>query len=167
MTTTPTPTPVPALDRLFNTLRRSPVTRSSDRMIAGVSAGIANRLGVSTAIVRVATVALAIMGPAIVLYLAAWLLLPDANGRIRLERAVRDGDVPSILLLVLTVLAVPPDAGFHGHVGWFPLVAIGAIAVVGHRAGWWKSVSARHCQPVAGNGTTQAPDSGPQDAPRA
>jgi len=166
MTTTPTPTPAPALDRLFSTLRRSPVTRSSDRVVAGVCAGIANRLGVSTAIVRVVAVLLAIMGPAIVLYLAAWLLLPDSTGRIRLERAVRDGDLPSVVLLVLTVLAVLPDAGFHHHAGWLPFAAIAAIAVAGHRAGWWKTGSARRSSSVAGNGG-QTPGHGPQDAPHA
>ena len=165
MTTTPTPTPAPALDRLFDTLRRSPVTRSSDRVVAGVCAGIANRLGVSTAIVRVVAVLLAIMGPAIVLYLAAWLLLPDSTGRIRLERAVRDGDLPSVVLLVLTVLAVLADAGFH-HAGWLPFAVIAAITVAGHRAGWWKTGSARRSSSVAGNGG-QTPGHGPQDAPHA
>jgi len=165
MTTTPTPTPAPALDRLFRTLRRSPVTRSSDRVVAGVCAGIANRLGVSTAIVRVVAVLLAIMGPAMVLYLAAWLLLPDSTGRIRLERAVRDGDLPSVVLTVLTVLAVLADAGFH-HAGWLPFAAIAAFAVAGHRAGWWKTGSARRSSSVAGNGG-QTPGHGPQDAPHA
>jgi len=135
MTTTPF-TPAPALDRLFSTLSRSPVTRSNDRVIGGVCAGIAGRLGVSAAIVRVGAVILAVMGPAIFLYLAAWLLLPDVHGRLRLERAVRDGDVASIVLLVLTVLAVLAAAGFHQHMGWLPLIALGAVAVVGHRAGW-------------------------------
>ncbi len=165
MTTTPSFPPAPALDRLFNTLRRSPVTRQSDRVIAGVCSGVASRLGVSTAIIRVGAVVLAIIGPALVLYLAAWLLLPDATGRIRLERAVRGGDVPSIVLLVLTVLAVLPDAGFHHGMAWLPLLIIGAIAVVGHRGGWWRNGSAR-CSPWGGD-AGQTSDHGPQDAPRA
>ena len=165
MTTTPF-TPAPALDRLFSTLSRSSVTRSNDRVIGGVCAGIAGRLGVSAAIVRVGAVILAVMGPAIFLYLAAWLLLPDVHGRLRLERAVRDGDVASIVLLVLTVLAVLAAAGFHQHMGWLPLIALGAVAVVGHRAGWWGRGSARRSGCGAGT-AGQTSDHGPQDAPGA
>ena len=67
MTTTPATTPTPALDRFFDSLRRSSVTRSQDRVIAGVCSGIAQRLGVSTAIVRVAAVILAVFGPGVFL----------------------------------------------------------------------------------------------------
>ncbi len=87
MTTTPTPRPLPALDRFFATWQRSPVIRSPQRSVAGVCAGLAERLGISTAIVRVATVVLAILGPALAIYLLAWLLLPDHEGGIHLERA--------------------------------------------------------------------------------
>ncbi|MDQ2783264.1 MAG: PspC domain-containing protein [Actinomycetota bacterium] len=39
------------------------MTRSPQRAIAGVCSGVAQRLGLSTAVVRVATVVLAILGP--------------------------------------------------------------------------------------------------------
>src|SRR6476661_8582630 len=100
MTTTPTPVPpsstTPALDRFFDTLRRSPVRRSRERVLAGVCSGVAERLGVSTAIVRVVAVVAALLLPVVALYLAAWLLLPDADGRVRLEGAVRRGEASSI-----------------------------------------------------------------------
>ena len=123
MTTTPTPTPTslpsspqrPALDRFFGTLRRSPLVRSQDRVIAGVCSGIAQRFGISTAVIRVVAVIAALLGPAIVLYLVAWLLLPDAEGGIRLEKALRRGDVPSVALLVVAGLALIPDAGLRPH----------------------------------------------------
>jgi len=166
MTTTNSFPPAPALDRLFTTLRRSPVTRSSDRVIAGVCAGIAARIGVSTAIVRVGAVALAIVGPGLVLYLAGWLLLPDATGRVRLESAVRGGDVRSIVLLVLTVLAVLPSAGLHHQMAWLPFLVIAAVAIAGHRGGWWKNGPARRSPGDAGS-AGQTSDDGPQDSPHA
>lgn len=152
MTTTPASAPTPALDRCFATLRRSSVTRSSDRVIAGVAAGVAGRLGVSRAIVRVAIVGLAIFGPGVLLYLLAWLMLPDAQGQIRLERAVRGGEGGSILLLVVGGLAllgalfgdeVGRGPGMHGHGGPWPLLIVAGIALLGWKKGWWQRHNGR------------------------
>ena len=167
MTTTPKPTPAPALDRFFTTVRRSPVTRSRQRVLGGVCAGLAERLGVSTAIVRVATVVLALLGPALVIYLAAWLLLPDSEGGIRLERAVRGGEASSIVLLVVTAVAILPDAGMHARLGLWPLVLVGVL-------GWaiWRS---SHRGATSGQSAPTspqvpappaAPAHGPQDSSR-
>ena len=49
-----------------------------DRMIAGVCSGIARRFGISTSVVRIAFVASMLLpGPQILIYLAAWILMPD------------------------------------------------------------------------------------------
>jgi phage shock protein PspC (stress-responsive transcriptional regulator) len=54
--------------------------------LGGVCGGIAERLGINPTIVRVITVILAFFaGSAILLYLAAWLILPDRNDHIHLE----------------------------------------------------------------------------------
>ena len=191
MTTTPASAPTPALDRFFATLRRSSVARSPDRVIAGVAAGIADRLGVSRAIVRVALVALGIFGPGVVLYLLAWLMLPDAQGQIRLERAVRGGEGGSILLLIVGGLALlgalfdggpGHGPGMHGHGGLWPLLVVAGIALIGWKKGWWQ----RHrgtgghgspwqqqhptpptTSPTTSPATPPATPDGPQDAPRA
>ncbi|MDQ2756242.1 MAG: PspC domain-containing protein [Actinomycetota bacterium] len=130
MTTTPQSLPSgTGLDRFFDTLRRSPVRRSPNHVIAGVCAGLALKLGVSVKVVRILAVVAALLGPALVLYLAAWLLLPDADGRVRLEQAIRGGETSSILLLVATLLVLVPDAGFRARVGW--LVPLAVVGVVG------------------------------------
>ncbi|MGW0229745.1 PspC domain-containing protein [Actinopolymorpha singaporensis] len=50
------------------------------RMIAGVCAGLAQRFGVSRGVVRVAFVlSCALPGPQILVYLALWILLPNAD----------------------------------------------------------------------------------------
>lgn len=50
----------------------------SDRMIAGVCGGIAEYFGWSSTLVRLATVAsLLLPGPQIVVYLAAWIIMPN------------------------------------------------------------------------------------------
>ena len=109
MTTTPASTPTPALDRFFDSLRRSSVTRSQDRVIAGVCSGIAQRFGISAAIVRVGAVVLALFGPGVFLYLLAWLFLPRYDGQVRLERAIRGGEASSIVLLIVAALAIVRD----------------------------------------------------------
>jgi phage shock protein PspC (stress-responsive transcriptional regulator) len=190
MTTTPATTPTPALDRFFTSLRRSPVTRSQDRVVAGVAAGIADRLGVSRPIVRVALVALGIFGPGVLLYLLAWLMLPDAQGQIRLERAIRGGDGASIVLLIVGGFAVlgalfgdevGRGAGMHGDGGFWPLLIIAGIALIGFKKGWWQRHGSHgghggHQQGPTPTPTTPStpstpstpntPDS-PQDAPHA
>ena len=53
--------------------------RSHDKMIAGVCGGIADRFGVDVTLVRLLLVAAVIFGfgLGIVLYVAAWLIMPE------------------------------------------------------------------------------------------
>jgi len=56
----------------------------SDRMIAGVCSGIARRFGVSANMVRLIFVlSLLLPGPQIIIYLAAWILMPQEPSRYR------------------------------------------------------------------------------------
>jgi phage shock protein C len=51
--------------------------RGQGRIIAGVCAGVADRLGVSTFLVRVVFVVLAITGASELAYLVLWVLMPN------------------------------------------------------------------------------------------
>ena len=54
-----------------------------DRMIAGVCSGIARRFGIEPDLVRILFVAsLLLPGPQILIYLAAWLLMPDESSTV-------------------------------------------------------------------------------------
>ena len=59
--------------------RTQPLCRPAhDRMLAGVAAGLADYLGIDTAIVRVVFAVLVVVGGAgVPLYLAGWLLIPE------------------------------------------------------------------------------------------
>lgn len=59
------------------TLRRS----RTDRMLGGVCGGIAEQIGVDAAILRIALVAATLLGfgAGAVIYLACWLLMPEAE----------------------------------------------------------------------------------------
>jgi phage shock protein C len=54
-----------------------------DRMIAGVCSGIARRFGIDPTIVRILFVAsLLLPGPQILIYLAAWVLMPEESSTV-------------------------------------------------------------------------------------
>ncbi|SHJ06158.1 Phage shock protein PspC (stress-responsive transcriptional regulator) [Actinomyces denticolens] len=54
--------------------------RSRNRLLAGVCGGIAEEMGVSPALVRLATLALAVLpGPMWLAYAIAWILMPAAD----------------------------------------------------------------------------------------
>jgi len=53
-----------------------------DRMLAGVCSGIARRFGVSANLVRVIfLVSMLIPGPQFLIYIAAWILMPQEPSR--------------------------------------------------------------------------------------
>lgn len=60
-------------------LRRS----RDDRMVAGVCGGVAKLLGVDAALLRVLLVAATLFGfgAGAILYLAAWILMPEETGQ--------------------------------------------------------------------------------------
>ena len=65
----PNPYGPPAERRLFRS--------RNDRKLAGVAGGIARYLGVDPTVVRIVFVVLALTGTSILVYLAAWILMPE------------------------------------------------------------------------------------------
>lgn len=105
---TPAPSQAPrSSNSFFEWMRGLGITREPG-WIGGVAAGIATRLGIDALIVRGIIVVLAILGaPALLLYAAAWALLPDTTGRIHLEELFRgtfDKAIAGIGVMVLLAL---------------------------------------------------------------
>ncbi|NYD22392.1 PspC domain-containing protein [Kineococcus aurantiacus] len=118
--TTGEPATRTAADRFFGAVRRTRLVRSRDRWIAGVAGGVAERAGVNPNVVRVAFLVLSLFGGiGLGLYGLAWLLLPDATGRIEAQQAVQRGDVSGALVLAvgLVVLDLVVGNGLLG-LGW-------------------------------------------------
>ena len=83
------------MEKFFSIIRGTNLSRGSDRWVAGVCSGLAARLGLSPVFVRIAFVTLGLFpGPAVTFYVWAWLLLPDASGRIILESWLREKSGP-------------------------------------------------------------------------
>jgi phage shock protein PspC (stress-responsive transcriptional regulator) len=78
------------MDSFFNSLRSMGLQRGPRRILGGVLGGIADRLNVDAVFVRIVFLILCLLpGPAVLVYLAAWILIPDQNGQIILENWLR------------------------------------------------------------------------------
>jgi phage shock protein PspC (stress-responsive transcriptional regulator) len=175
----PAPAPQPSRHRFFDWLRSLGLTRQPG-WIGGVSAGIADRLGIDVLIVRGVLVVIAVLGgPAVLLYAAAWLLLPDSHDRIHLEDLLRGKvEAPVVAIAVLFVLALLPVAqGFwwFGSIYWgrpnwgdsfgrgvWSLIILGLLVwfIV-----WFSRRNQRDSTPLVSPATTDArPDTIPQPA---
>ncbi|MEH0108376.1 PspC domain-containing protein [Tersicoccus sp. MR15.9] len=78
------------MNSFFTAIRSLGVRRGPHRMLAGVCGGIADRFGVSPWLVRLIFVlSLLLPGSGIVVYLIAWVLLPDEQGVIPLQRSLQ------------------------------------------------------------------------------
>lgn len=119
----------------FRWLRGLGITRGGDRWFAGVAGGIATRANIDPIIVRGIFVVLAILGSAgLLLYVAGWLLLPDARGRIHLEEVFRGraGAAAVVAAVAVGLLVVLPVVlrvlGLAGFGGWNLWNALGMPA---------------------------------------
>lgn len=75
------------MDKFFSIVRGLGLTRGPKKLLAGVLGGIAAKLGVDVAYVRIGFLIFCLLpGPAVVFYLLAWVVLPDQNNSIVLQR---------------------------------------------------------------------------------
>jgi phage shock protein PspC (stress-responsive transcriptional regulator) len=109
--------PAARSDRFFSWVAGLGIARS-DGWIGGVAAGIAARLRIDPLIVRGVLVVAALFGlPVVFLYAVAWMLLPDADGRIHARDLVHGDFQPvQIGILVTALIGLIPSAPVIG--GW-------------------------------------------------
>jgi signal transduction histidine kinase len=113
-------------------------------VVAGVCGGLGRALGIDPLVLRVATVALTVAGgTGALLYVLAWLLLPDeGSDRSLAQAAVRDrgadlGEVVAIGSIVLGVILLVRATGvwFSDAFVWPLLLAGVGLAVIWRQAG--------------------------------
>lgn len=178
-TATPPPgatSPPSGVDRFFAWLRGLDVRRDTDeKWIAGVCSGLARRFNVDPVLIRAAFVVLFCLGfIGFTVYLLVWVFLPETNGSIVAERALRHGDLWSVVLVVVLGLALigGPSVAHDWNAGlwaWWVIVPIAVLA-------WFLSRrSGPHPPPVGGaapygaegspHGVGPAPQPSPQPTP--
>jgi phage shock protein PspC (stress-responsive transcriptional regulator) len=157
---TPTPPPPPAHADGFDRLRALGIARPAEgRWIGGVAAGLARRWNIDPLLVRGIFVALTfVSGVGLLLYGAAWMLLPEDDGTIHLQRATR-GDVTAGLVgagifLLLFLVSSGADHGPAPFWWGFPGVVLAGLVGVG--IWYWATHSNRSGGPQ-GPGGPQAP----------
>jgi len=86
--------------------RPARLTRSKhDRMIGGVAGGMAAHLNIDTAWIRIAWLALLILGPGFILYIIAWIAIPESEDSDPLPvRAARASDNGRLIVGGLLVI---------------------------------------------------------------
>lgn len=129
-------------DGFFDAVRRVGIYRSDDRWIGGVASGVAERFGIDPLVVRgLLFVTFFLSGAGLVLYGAAWALLPERrDGRIHLQEAFRGNvDVALLGAAAFVVVGFSWGGGWWSwwdalHLGWltglFWLAAFVTVAVV-------------------------------------
>jgi phage shock protein PspC (stress-responsive transcriptional regulator) len=126
----------------FNRIRSFGIVRPDEgRIVAGVCAGLARRLGVDPLLVRGVFVILAVIGGfGFGLYGLAWLLLPHPDGRIHAEGVLHGVVTAGLVGSAILVVGDLANSNRHdwpwgwGPGFWFPgpLVPLAIIALV-----WW------------------------------
>lgn len=162
--------PRPTRDELRDLarLRRS----TTDRKIAGVAGGIARHLDIDPIVVRIALVVLVFFGGGgILLYGAAWLLVPDDTGDSVIRLDDRSRTVALAIAGVLAALSLVGDA-FGGWEFPWPLAVAGIVVVVLLATGKGQKLH-RHAMKYSGHGHWHGPQrmhgwhGTPQNAPLA
>src|SRR5665647_895610 len=124
---TPPPAPRSGLDSFFDSIRRIGIARTESRWIGGVSGGLARRLGIDVALTRGILLVLAIFGGlGLVLYGAAWALLPEErDGRIHLQEAIR-GNVDGAIVGAIALVVLGASPGSRWPTSFFPWGRLGS-----------------------------------------
>ena len=147
----------------FTWLRQLGIQRSPQRWIGGVAGGIAQRTGLDPTLVRGLVILLSLFGVGVVFYGVAWALLPEPDGRIHLEEAIR-GTWSSGMTgaLTFTILGFgAPGVSFWAEDGWLGGIFWGLfwIAAIILCIYW---VTTRSHAKSAGPAAHQQPHQGPQ-----
>lgn len=98
--------------------RRRELTRSIDRTIGGVAAGVAEYVGVDPTIVRALWVMAAVFAPpfACIGYLVLWVIMPPSTAAPLAPR--RTGGGPDAVVLLGVALLVLGVVLLSGQLGW-------------------------------------------------
>ena len=143
----------------FDVIRGWGVVRSDQRWFAGVAGGVASRLGIDPLLARGLAVVIGIVtGLGFFLYGLAWLFLPQSDGRIHAQEALRGniskGFVGSVIFILLNLgSANESHFGPWGSSSGWP----GGLVIVALAVGFGIWYSNKHRGGMPGSGGRPVP----------
>ena len=148
----PPQTPAGHPQGFFAWIRSLGIVRGSDRWVGGVASGIAARTGLDPILVRGILVVLGLFGVGTLLYGLAWAFLPEPDGRIHAEEAVRGtwstGTTGALVACILGAGSPSifwADDGLLGGLFWTLFWLTGAGLLV-----YWLSTRSHRTETVKG-----------------
>ena len=135
------------LSSFFDSLRRTGLVRTEQRLVGGVAGGLAQRLGVDPVLVRVVWAVLTVFtGLGLLLYGIGWAFLPEQrDGRIHAEQLLAgdlDAGLAGAVVCAVTGIGLADqgllpswyfwgwwDDGFIGALAWAAIIIVGLLAL--------------------------------------
>ncbi len=124
------PPPPPPTDAPRRSL--SVVRSRDDRKLGGVAAGLATAAGLDPTLVRIGLAVGALTGWAILLYLIAWVILPEEDAAAGRPLEPAPGDTAKLLRIGIAVIAGLGALQVAGIVAAFAIAVLGTIGAMFH-----------------------------------
>ncbi|HYO86575.1 MAG TPA: PspC domain-containing protein [Dermatophilaceae bacterium] len=152
------------LDGMYRGLLGTAIRRPRHgRWLGGVAAGLAARFNMDPVLVRVILFVLGIFfGLGVALYLLAWVLLPDEDDSIVLDRALRQHQAGAVVLTVLAAITLLAPSGVGQRGGWsVSVLAIAAVFAIWYVSRGGRPIGTAAPSPMASGAASPGPSSGP------
>lgn len=157
------------LDGMYRGLLGTDIRRPRHgRWLGGVAAGLAARFNMDPVLVRVILFVLGIFfGLGVALYLLAWVLLPDEDDSIVLDRALRQHQAGAVVLTVLAAITLLAPSGVGQRGGWsVSVLAIAAVFAIWYVSRGGRPIGTAAPSPMASGAPSPGPSSVRWRSPR-
>jgi phage shock protein C len=98
-------------------------------MVGGVAGGIAGYLNVDTVWIRIAWLALLVLGPGLILYIIAWIVIPEADADDGTERQPREQGESGRLIIGSLLVLVGGSLLAREYLPWMQELILPAVLI--------------------------------------
>ena len=98
-------------------------------MVGGVAGGMAEYLNVDTAWIRIAWLALLVLGPGLILYVIAWIAIPEADSEVTTPRPTRQNGESGRLIVGSLLVLVGGSLLAREYLPWMQDLILPAVLI--------------------------------------
>ncbi len=98
-------------------------------MVGGVAGGIAEYLNVDTAWIRIAWLALLVLGPGLILYIIAWIAIPEAETETSRTRPAKQNSESGRLIIGSLLVLVGGSLLAREYLPWMQDLILPAVLI--------------------------------------